>query len=288
MRKILSLMTIAILVVFASCDKLNEIPVFEESNAFVAFDKTALSANESAGTINVPVTLASINGISTSVNYTVTEGTATQGTYFSLADGTLTFDAENRTQNIVVNIVNQAGLYTGDKKFTITLSADGTVKPSAENVCTITIVDLDHPLAAILGNWNATGISYFNGSETWVMTFTKDAKDVSVVWIDNFVKGGSTEKIYGTVNAAQTQIKIPIFQVIATSTSYALIRLEGYYGPTGADDILAGGFITCTISADKSTITILDEIGSHVWRDALATSSAGWYNIFQSNIVLAR
>jgi hypothetical protein len=290
MRKILSLLTIALLVVFASCDKLNETPAFSESNAFVAFDKAALSVNETTATLSIPVTLASIKGISTTVTYTVIDGTAVQGTNFTMADATatLTFDADNRTQNIVVNVTDKPGVFTGDLKFTIQLSDAGTVKPNAENICTVTIVDKDHPLAAILGTWNATGTSYFNGSETWEMEFTKDASDVSIVWISNFVKGGSSELIYGVVNPAQTEIKIPVYQVIATSSTYPLIRLEGYYGPDGATDIPQGGFITVEIAADKSSMAIMDEIGSHVWKDAAGTSSAGWYNIFQADIVLVR
>jgi hypothetical protein len=290
MRKILSLLTIALLVGFASCDKLNEKPVFSDGNAFVAFNNTALSVNETTATLTIPVTLASVSGISTTVEYTVIDGTAVQGENFELVDvtGTLTFDATNRTQNIVVNVTNKPGVFTGDLRFTIQLSDAGTVKPNAENICTVTIVDLDHPLAAILGNWNATGTSYFNGSETWVMSFAKDAKDVSVVWISNFVKGGSGVAVYGVVNAEKTQIRIPINQVIATSPTYLMIRLEGYYGPTGDVSIPAGGYITAVIAADNSTITIQDEIGSHVYNDAAATSSAGWYNIFQSNTLLTR
>lgn len=288
MRKILSLLTIAVLVLFASCDKLNEMPEFSDGDAFVSFDKTSLKVNENGVTLNVPVTLASVKGISATVSYSVVNGTAAQGTNFTLADGsaTLTFDATNRTQNIVINIINNPGVYTGDLNFQLVLSADGTIKPSAENTCTITISDLDHPLAAILGTWSATGTSYFNGSETWEMVFSKDASDVTIVWIDNFVTGGSSELIYGVVNAAKTEIKIPVYQRIATSSSYGFIGLRGYYGPDGATAIPDGGFITLTIGATQ--INVMDEIGSYVWQNADRTGGLGWYNIFAADVVLTR
>lgn len=290
MRKILGLLTIAVLVIFTSCDDLNESPEFSDSKAFVSFDKTSLSIDENGATLNIPVTLASIKGKTATVTYTAVDGTAVQGTNFTLADvsATLTFDATNRTQNIIVNIIDKPGIYTGDIKFTIQLSEGGTVEPNAESSCTITISDLDHPLAAILGTWTASGTSYFNGSESWDMVFTKDASDVSIVWISNFVSGGSNVAIYGVVNEDMTEIKIPVYQVIATSSSYPLIRLEGYYGPSGEIAIPQGGYITVEIAADKSSMSIIDEFGSHVWKDETATSSAGWYNIYQADVVLTK
>ncbi|KAB2870860.1 MAG: hypothetical protein F9K37_04795 [Bacteroidales bacterium] len=287
MRKILSILAIAVLVVFNSCDK-NEKPEFSDSNAFVSFDKAALSVTEDGATLSIPVTLASVKGVSATVSYTVINGTAVEGTNFTLADGsaTLTFDAANRTQNIVVNIINKPGVYTGDLRFKLQLSADGKVKPNAENICEITISDRDHPLAAILGEWSATGTSYYNGSETWEMEFSKDPSDVSIVWIDNFVTGGSSLKVYGVVNAAKTEIKIPVYQRIAESSSYGYIALRGYYGPDGATAIPVGGSITINIEANR--LVVLDEIGSYVYQNADMTGGLGWFNIFAADVVLTR
>ncbi|MGE0079568.1 MAG: Calx-beta domain-containing protein [Bacteroidales bacterium] len=281
---------IGTLVFFASCDNLNEVPEFSDSDSFVAFGKTTVSVSEDAATVSIPVTLASIKGSSTSITYSLVDGTAKLNDNYTLADptATLTFDAENRTQYVVVNIVNDAGVYTGDLKFSVKLNGSSDINVGAEGTCTVTINDLDHPLAAILGTWTATGTSYFNGTESWDMEFVKDADDVSIVWIDNFVKGGSSELVYGNVNDDMTEIKVPINQVIATSTSYPLIRLEGFYGPSGDEDIPAGGYITITIAADKSSMAIQDWFGSHVWKDAGATSSGGWYNIFEADVVLSR
>lgn len=290
MRKILNLIIIILIAGLSSCDKLNENPEFNDSQAFVAFDKSSMNVQENGVTLNVPVTLASIAGLSGSVTYNVIDGSAKLGEDFTLADpsGTLTFDAENRTQDIVINVINHDGVFTGDISFTIELSAGGVVKPNNESSCKVTIIDLDHPLAAILGTWKATATSYFSGSETWEMEFAKDPADVSIVWISNFVSGGSNLPIYGVVNEEQTQILIPVYQEIFASSSYPLVRLEGYYGPSGADFIPEGSNITMIISGDKSEISILDEFGSHVYTDAGGTSAAGWYNIYQADGVLTR
>ena len=290
MRKILSILMIGVLAVFASCDKLNELPEFNNANAFVAFNKASYSVNENAGQLKIPVTLGSIEGKTATVKYEVVPGTAKLNVNYTLADptATLTFDAENRTQYIVINIINVANVFTGDLKFQICLSDDGAVRPNNDWICSVTISDLDHPLAAILGKWNVSATSEFNGAETWAVELSKDAKDVTVVWISNFVKGGTSELIYGTVNADITKIKIPINQIIAKSTSYPLIRLEGWYGPDGETVIPAGGFITVEISADKSVMTVKDYFGSHVYSDEGGTASLGWYNILQAGAELKR
>jgi len=290
MRKILSILMIGVLAVFASCDKLNELPEFNNANAFVAFEKAEMSIDEDGGQLRIPVTLASLEGKSATITYEVVSGTAKLNVNYTLTDptATLNFDAENRTQYIVINIVNVANKFDGDLKFDVRLSDEGAVRPNNEWICKVTINDLDHPLAAILGKWNMSATSYFNGAETSAVEFTKDAKDVTVVWISNFVKGGTSELIYGTVNTDITKIKIPVNQIIAKSTSYPLIRLEGWYGPDGETVIPAGGYITIDIAADKSVLTVKDWFGSHVYSDEAGTASLGWYNIFETGAELKR
>ena len=94
--------------------------------------------------------------------------------------------------------------------------------------------------------------------------------------------------VYGIVNDDMSEIRIPVMQEIYKSSTYPLVRLEGYYGPTGDNFIPQGGYITVEIAADKNLMTIIDEFGSHVYNDAAATSSPGWYNIFKSGAVLTK
>ena len=62
-----------------SCSKLNETPVFEDSMSFVAFDVTSVIVNENAGSVSIPVTIASIDPKAVTVAYTVTDDTAKAG-----------------------------------------------------------------------------------------------------------------------------------------------------------------------------------------------------------------
>ena len=51
----------AALAVAFSCSDLNDYPAFEDSKSFAAFDVSSVSVNENAGTVSIPVTVASID-----------------------------------------------------------------------------------------------------------------------------------------------------------------------------------------------------------------------------------
>ena len=198
MNKLYSVIALAAgLVMLASCE-LNKEPVFNESDAFVAFDNAALSFSETDGEVSIPVTLASLNGKSTTVSYEAANGTARSGVNFELVDGagTLSFTPEGRTQYIKVRILDPGveyeegervgGIYTGDLKFKLEFKSTGDVAASRENACTVTIKDVDHPMSALLGTYTAEGFDYFEGDVCkWTVTVVKDADDDHMVWFDN-------------------------------------------------------------------------------------------------------
>ncbi len=229
MKKLYSVIALAAgLVMLASCE-LNKEPVFNESDAFVAFDNTALSFSETDGEVSIPVTVASLNGKSTTVSYEAANGTAKSGVNFELVDGagTLSFTPDARTQYIKVRILDPGveyedgervgGLYTGDLKFTISFKSTGDVAASRQNACTVTIKDIDHPMSALLGTYTAEGFDYFQGDVcNWTVTVLKDASDDHMVWFDNLFnldgwKGDDT-MYYGNVDADLSTITIPFGQ----------------------------------------------------------------------------
>lgn len=291
--KYISLMVVSTFM-FVSCE-LNDYPVFDDKDAFVAFVSSSVSVGEEAKTVAIPVMLTSLAGISTTVDFELvvepnSKNPAVEGTHYTIANAnkTLTFTKEAPTQYINLNIIDNA-TFNGDVQFIINLKNPNGVKLGDSKSAVVKITDDEHPLLFILGNLTAKGTSYFNGAEEWTVTIEKDAADLSKVWIKNFVSGGSSASspIYGVVNAEKTEIRIPVKQAIAVSTSYPRINLEGYYGPDGEVKIPTGGFITGIIAAD-GTITIQDEFGSQVFTDAAATVSAGWYNIYQTGVTLKK
>ncbi len=290
MKKLIQYFNIIFMGAFllTSCE-LNEIPKFDNADTFAYFTKPTMSISEQGGTLSIPVNLASVDGATTTVTYQIKDGTAQNGTHFNpvSGSGTLSFDSNTRTSNIVIDIVDVAGVFTGDLNFTVELVSSPGAAIGSDKVCQVTINDEDHPLSAILGDYNAAGTSYYDGPVAWTINFDKDPDDISLVWISNFVLDGSSLAVYGIVNEDMTEIKVPAGQRIATSSSYGFIALRAFYGPDGAEEIPEGAYITIKINPDYS-MTILDEIGSYVYQNADKTGGLGWYNIFAAPITLTR
>lgn len=182
--------TAALLAAF-SCSNLNDFPVFDPAESFAAFEKSNYMINEDYGQLIIPVTIASIDPVNTTVSYRINDGTAKAGVNVkdTNSSAVLTFADGARTQNIVLDIISLEGEYTGDLDFSVELLSATGLKLSSENVCNVIIADLDHPLAAILGTYVATSQNYAGADITWELTLTKDEKDVTVVHCDFFTPG---------------------------------------------------------------------------------------------------
>lgn len=275
----------------ASCN-INELPEYDDSNAFVAFTSSAVNVGEEEGSKQVEVLLTSIGGIETTVNFEVapaeTAG-AVEGKHYTIEGSkSLTFKKDAPTQKITLNIIDN-DTFDGDVKFTIKLLDPEGVQLGASKTCSVTIEDDEHPLLFILGTLSAKGPSYFNGDSEWEVRIAKDDSDLSKVWIYNLVPGGSSSSspVYGIVNDEKTEIRIPVGQEVAVSSSYPHILLNGYYGEEGDEKIPTGGYLTGTIAED-GTITLQDWFGSQVFSDDAASNSLGWYNLMQAGVTLKK
>ena len=275
----------------ASCN-INELPEYDDSNAFVAFTSSAVSVGEEEGSKQVEVLLTSIGGIETTVNFEVapaeTAG-AVEGKHYTIEGSkSLTFKKDAPTQKITLNIIDN-DTFDGDVKFTIKLLDPEGVQLGASKTCSVTIEDDEHPLLFILGTLSAKGVSDFNGDTEWEVRIAKDDSDLSKVWIYGLVPGGSSSSspVYGIVNDEKTEIRIPIGQEVAVSSSYPHILLNGYYGEEGDEKIPTGGYLTGTIAED-GTITLQDWFGSQVFSDDAASNSLGWYNLMQAGVTLKK
>ena len=275
----------------ASCN-INELPEYDDSNAFVAFTSSSVNVGEEEGSKQVEVLLTSIGGIETTVNFEVapaeTAG-AVEGKHYTIEGSkSLTFKKDAPTQKITLNIIDN-DTFDGDVKFTIKLLDPEGVQLGASKTCSVTIEDDEHPLLFILGTLSAKGPSYFNGDTEWEVRIAKDDSDLSKVWIYGLVPGGSSSSspVYGIVNDEKTEIRIPIGQEVAVSSSYPHILLNGYYGEEGDEKIPTGGYLTGTIAED-GTITLQDWFGSQVCSDDAASNSLCWYNLMQAGVTLKK
>ena len=259
----------------ASCDK-NEPNVFDDKDAFVAFDAVSVTYDEDyskdGATFKIPVTLASVKGLEETVKFEIVtpeKKAAVAGVNYELVTttGVLSFDAEHRTQYIEFKTLAD-GEYTGDLKFSVKLLPSETLPVGSEDECAVTISDIDHPLTFMLGAYTATGVNYWNGPTTWTMTLYKDAEDDHKVWIDNLFEKESwaaeDTRYYGIVSDDNTTLNIPFGQTSEyTYSNGKPVTLLGFDGSNGYDT----GSVDVKIIVDGTNVS-LDfgtEWGFWVW-----------------------
>lgn len=272
-------------VAFAGCQNLNTLPEFEESESFASITIASVNIDENKGQVVIPVQIASIKPVKTVVSYELIDGTAKAGENFedTNPDKVLTFSGEEREQNIVIDIYDKPGEYTGDLNFSVKLISATGLKLSMENSCTVNISDLDHPLAAILGEYAATATSSYDGSVSWTMTLLKDPKDITVVWINGVTDEvlGASQMFYANVqfdeNGEITGYSVPAGQFVPYSSSYDfwLVGNKAGSGSYYPNATLTWKFENGTFTFDGDEP---NSIGILAVSPSDHTSIAGWWN----------
>lgn len=257
----------------------NDLPKFDDKDAYVAFTNTSMSVDENveSGTLDIPVLFTSLNGLETKVDFEIVDNTARQGINFELvnSNSTLQFTKDAPMQNITIRILDN-DVFGGDVDFMIKLKQTEGTTLGAVQTCNIKIVDNEHPLAEILGTYTGAGESYFGGALSWTLTLEKDEDDVSTVWIGNLVPDGGNLKVYGVVNDDKTEIRIPVDQALVKDRA----QLTGL-DPETEDPMQAGTNIIGTIANGKITINNA-MYGSGVFEDG---KLSGFYEIVKNGSV---
>lgn len=255
--------------ILSSCGKSNEPLVFDDSNAFVAFNSATESIDEdSADTLRIAVTLASVSGLNERISYTVKDSTAKEGVNYTLTDAskTLTFSAAERVQYIEV-VPKADGTYTGDLIFTITLNPSANVQLGASSECVVKVNDIDHPLTPILGAYTMTATSFFDGPASGTVYILKDDADDHMIWIRGlyFSATGNTRTdfdVYGNVNDDLSKLVVPFGQTMVYKQSGQDVYSSGL---TASGNIVDSGSVTATIDLATGTINFGTTYGFVLW-----------------------
>lgn len=248
MKKI-SILTLlsAAAAMLASCD-LNKAPVFDPADSFAAFDETSVFVDENCGKISIPVTIASVDPIQTTVSYELVDVSAKQGVNYTLVDDSavLVFDGKERTKIIEINIIDLPGQYTKDLVFQIQLVNAKDINLGEAKVCTVKIADLDHPLFDILGNYTITSDTNWDGVVTYSGSIVKDDNDETICWIIGIAQAPFNTSDYavaGVVSEDHKTITVALGQAFPappgyTSYTTALYACDGNY-LLGPEDVSA-------------------------------------------------
>lgn len=268
---------------FASCD-VNDLPEFDDKDAFVAFSSGTMTVEEGGESAKIPVLLTSLSGISATIEVEVIDGTAVEGKDFTITNKTLSFDKENPARELVVDIVND-NEYTGSRSFTLVLK-ESSVNLGAAKKCVVTISDDEHPLL-FLFNTYVTSVSDNWGDEYNIEgTITRDMDDDTKVWFNDIftpyltIANSFHTSFYGTVNDDKTEILIPAGQ--ATGVTAGGVPISLFAGE--AEEISAG------MSGKNIVVKIQDGGASLLIVNAWGASTDGssWYDLIAGGVTLTK
>lgn len=263
-----------------SCD-INNMPEFSDSDAFIAFRSSSVSVGEADGSVEIPVMLTSLGGMSATVPISIVDSltTAKEGSDFAIETKELSFSPDANLQSVKLTVYDN-DVFTGTKTLVLALGSS-TIKLGAAKTCTVSIQDDEHPLRFILGTYSASADSYFSsrGHYDWDITVDRDESDINKVWIGNldpfFLANGflaPTENyFYGFVSDDKTEIRVPNEQKIG----YEDYVLAGFTGPDPDESDLLG-------TGDNIIIQIED--GGNTLVIPNAWGITGWYNLFYGGV----
>jgi hypothetical protein len=110
----------------------------------VNFSNPTYSVAENIGTATITVTLSAVSGVTATVNYATSNGSAIAGSDYTTATGTLIFTPGLTVRIFNVPIIDDA-LLEGNETVSLTLSSAVSATIGATNPATLTIVDNDTP-----------------------------------------------------------------------------------------------------------------------------------------------
>ena len=212
-----------------------------------------VTVNEAAGTATFTVSLSGASGLPITVDYTMADGTALDGSDYTLGSGTVSFAAGETTQTIVVPILEDT-LDELEETFTVNLA--GATNATIEDGTAIgTITDNDAPPSLSIGD-----VTVDESAGTATFTVTLSAASGLAVTVDYATANGTAldgsdyNRASGTLNFAAGE----------TTKTFTVPILED------AIDELDETF-TATLSNPTATATIADATGLATITDNDAT-----------------
>lgn len=285
MKKINMLAAVVALVLSASCDRSIEF----QHETFATFDAVSFAVDETAGKVRIPVSIYNPTGSEIQVSVKGVDGSAKVGEDFELsypASGILTFSADKSTDTLEFAIKPYEGVFTNNKDFTVEIaSVTSGVSTGLLRTAKVTIKDVDHPLASILGNYSAAGVSAASGAYAWDVVIDKNDDSVQMVNVISFNDWGET--LVGLVSDDMSTIIIPFGQMYVASgydTMFVGWGAGGYYAPSG-------NLILTKTATGWIQSTDLDDDEMSWGIGALAVSNGtplGWLDYMQPGIVLTK
>lgn len=282
MKKINIIAAAIAVVLSASCNRALEF----QHETFATFDAVNFSIDETAGKVRIPVSVYNPTGAEINVSVACVDGKAKVNEDFELTypeSGVITFSGAKSTDTLEIAIKPFVGVFTNNKEFTVQISSSTTgVGVGNLRTAKVTIRDLDHPLAAILGEYQGVSAS---GTYFWDLAFDKNDESTQKVNIIGLCEDNET--LVGDVSADMKVITVPFGQMYKAGgydIMFCGYAAGGYYNPSG-------NMIFTLTDAGWVQTTDVDTDARKWGIGCLALSNGsplGWWNNFSPGVVLKK
>ena len=270
--------------VLASCN-INELPEFDDSNAFVAFTSNAVTAQEGGDDVEISVLYTSLAGLSAEVEVEVIDSTAVEGRDFTIVNKKLSFTKDNPEQKVTIKVTND-DVYTGSRAFTLLLKESGA-KLGASKKCVVSIADDEHPLLFLFNTYTTHLVDYWGDEYDIEGTITRDSEDDTKVWFNNIftpyltIANGFNTKFYGMVNLETNEILIPAGQATGiTAGGVSIVLYVGESEDSTGSMYDSGKNIVVQIVDNGESLVIVNAWG--------ASTGSGWYDRADGGVTLTK
>jgi hypothetical protein len=115
-----------------------------ETQPTLAFSSATYTVAENAGPAIITVNLSGASAQTITVNYATSNGSATAGSDYTAASGTLTFNPGNLSKNFNVTITDDS-IYEGPETVNLALSTPGNATLGSQNTAVLAITDNETP-----------------------------------------------------------------------------------------------------------------------------------------------
>ncbi len=159
----------------------------------VSFNSSSSSGSESTTSVSIGLTLSQAdNSNNTTVDYSVTGGTATNGTDYSLSSGTVTFSPGTTTANISFSVTDDA-TDEDNETIEITLSNPTNCNLQSPYIHTYTINDNDAAPTVQFSSSSSSGSESSGTNNVQLTLSAASEKEVSVSFSTSGTATGSTD-----------------------------------------------------------------------------------------------
>ena len=191
----------------------------------VDFNTTSSSGAESVSSKAITVDLSGPSGQNVSVAYAVT-GTATGGTDYTLANGTLTINAGDTSKDITIASIVNDSLDEANETVIITLSSPSGATLGSDNVHTYTITDNDDLPVVDFNSTTSSGAESVSSKAITVDLSAASGRDVTVDYaVTGTATGSGTDYTLAngtlTIAAGNTSGTITIASIVDDSLDEA-------------------------------------------------------------------